>query len=427
MLSSIFPKQYPIDMMPIAGYPTVVEEFLPKVQLHLSKPQLENFAKYLTGLIVCDNKTVTAINNAFVGHKDQSALNNWLTDSPWNEQKLDKARKDLTKQELGARNMKHATLILDDTLNHKTGKHMEGANIHFDHAEGKHTLGHQIVTTHLAAGKLSIPVDFELYQRSQGQADFRNKNEIAKQLVAKAVEEGFCFDTVVFDVWYFNFETTSHVEGLGKDWVAGCKINRHILFNGKDISLEEYLKTVPQEQFQKVSVKTKEGQRIFWMYARNVTLRSHRQRVRVVFSYEDKIEGEPKVLACNRLNWDVKTILEEYLLRWNIDAFYRDAKQELGLEDYEVRKLTGTRRHWLMVFLADTLLQLGLKSSPLVEYVKGGFDTVGSTCRYAALEVLRSFVDLVMKLACRLKTADQILKYALSDMKGMKMLYQMES
>jgi hypothetical protein len=98
---------------------------------------------------------------------------------------------------------------------------------------------------------------------------------------------------------------------------------------------------------------------------------------------DEKLTGEPKVLATNRLNWDIKTILETYLLRWKIDAFYRDAKQELGLEDCEVRKLQGLKRHWLMVFLADTLLQLNAKADVFVKCVKSDLKTVGSTCRYA--------------------------------------------
>jgi hypothetical protein len=114
------------------------------------------------------------------------------------------------------------------------------------------------------------------------------------------------------------------------------------------------------------------------------------------------------VLATNRLEWDVKIILETYLLRWNVDAFYRDSKEVLGLEDYEVRKLSGMKRQWLMVFLADTFLQLSPRSKPLVEYVKNGLENVSSTCRYAALEVLRSFVSLVMRLAQKLKTADDL-------------------
>lgn len=415
-----------IGMLPIANYPCVVEEFLPKVRLNFNKPQLDNFARYLTGLIVCDKKNVTAINNAFVGRKDQSALNNWLTDSPWSDEKLDKARKELAKEELNAKNIKHAVLIVDDTLNHKTGEHMEGVNIHFDHAEGKHALGHQLVTTHLAAGKYSVPIDFELYERNEGQPNFKSKIEIAKQLIAKAVDAGFNFDCVVYDVWYFNFEVTSYTESIGKDWVAGCKINRLIQTGNGFVSLADYLKKVPEEEFKKVSVKTKEGERSFWTYAKNVTLKKHCQRIRVVFSYEDEMAGEPKVLATNRLEWDAKTILETYLLRWNIDAFYRDAKQVLGLEDYEVRKLPGTKRHWLMVFLADTLLQFNSKAEPLVEYVKSDLETVGSKCRYAATEVLRSFICLVMKLAQKLKTADEILKYTLLNQNDLKRLYQME-
>jgi SRSO17 transposase len=413
-------------MLPIASYPSIVEDFLPKMKQNFSKPQLDNFAKYLTGLMICDRKNVTAINNSFIGHKDQSALNNWLTDSPWSDEKLDKARKELAQEELNAKNIKNGKLILDDTLNHKTGEHMEGVDIHFDHAEGKTTLGHQIVTTHLVAVKYSIPIDFALYQRNDGQTDFKSKIELAKQLIANAVAQGFCFDCVVYDVWYFNFEVTSYIESLGKDWVSGCKINRIIQTESGYVSLSDYLQTVPKEEFKKVSVKTREGERIFWAFAKNVTLKKHHQRIRVVFSYEDKIEGEPKVLATNRLQWDAKTIVETYLLRWSIDAFYRDAKQMLGLEDYEVRKLAGTKRHWLMVFLADTLLQFNSKAEPLVEYVKGGFETVGSTCRYAATEVMRSFIGLVMRLAQKLKSADEILRYTLSNLKELKKLGQIE-
>jgi SRSO17 transposase len=264
-----------MDMLPIAVYPSVVDESLPKVKQRFSKPQLKQFARYLTGLIVCDNKTVSAINDSFVGHNDQSALNNWLTDSDWSDEKLDKARKQLIKEELNAKNVKNGALIIDDTLNHKTGKHMEGVNIHFDHAQGKTALGHQLVTSHLAAGKYSLPLDFELYQRNENQPDFKSKNELAQALIAKAVADGFCFDRVVMDVWYFNFENTSYIEGLGKDWVAGCKINRLIQTGNGYVSLSDYLQTLPKEEFKKVSVKTVEGERCFWTFAKNVTLKKH--------------------------------------------------------------------------------------------------------------------------------------------------------
>ncbi len=149
--------------------------------------------------------------------------------------------------------------------------------------------------------------------------------------------------------------------------------------------------------------------------------------MRLVASYEDPgLKGEPKLLATDRLDWDARTILETYLKRGKIDSFYRDAKQELGLEDCEVRKLRGVRRHWLMVFLAHALLQLSPAQGGPVAWIKTSLRTVGSRCRYAAVEILRSFIQLIMKLAEKLPTPDEILQLTLSDMKGLKTIYQME-
>jgi SRSO17 transposase len=413
-------------VLPIAGYPSIVEGFLPRVEGDLTKPQLKHLAQYLTGLLVTENKTVSGINDSFVGHNDQSALNHWLTDSDWNEEELDKARKELILEELRAKRIGHGLLVIDDTLSHKSGKHIEGVNIHYDHAEGKYALGHQLVTSHLVAGWLSIPIDFELYRRDEGQEDFRSKQELARALIGRAVGEGFSFECVLLDSWYFNAENASYIEGLGKDWVAGCKSNRLVLMPDGWVSISSYLQGVKKGEFQEVVIQTAEGEKRFWAYAKNVTMKG-RQRVRLLASYDDeKMEGEPKIIVTNVLSWDAKTILKTYLKRWRIDSFYREAKQDLGLEDYEVRKMRGVRRHWLMVFLAHTLLQLSPKSGRSIGSVEVSLKTVGSRCRHAALEVLRSFIELVVRLARKVRTADEILSYALSDLRELKTLYQME-
>jgi hypothetical protein len=353
-------------------------------------------------------------------------LNHWLTDAEWSEEKLDDARKSLIFEELGARRILHGVLVVDDSLNHKTGPHMEGVNIHYDHVEKRYTLGHKLVTSHLVAGRFSIPLDFELYVRDEGQEGFRSKQELARVLIGRAAEEGFPFDCVVMDSWYFNMENGEHIERLGKDWVAGCKSNRLILTPQGWTPISTWLETVPKEEFREVAIQTGEGERRFWVYAKNVTLKEH-WRVRLIASYENlEFKGEPKFIASNRLDWDAKTILKTYLKRGKIDSFYRDAKQELGLEDYEVRKLRGVKRHWLMVFLAHALLQLSSPKGGPVAWIKAGLKTVGSKCRYAMVEVLKSFIQLVMKLAEKIPTPDEILQLTLSDWKGLKTMYQME-
>lgn len=216
------------------------------------------------------------------------------------------------------------------------------------------------------------------------------------------------------------------VEELGRGWVAGCKSNRLILMPGGWTPVSAYIQTVPRSKFKEVTIRTEKGERRFWAYAKNVTMKEG-WRVRIVASYEKpELKGEPKFLASNRLDWDVKTIIETYLKRWKVDSSYRDAKQELGLEDYELRKLRGIRRHWLMVFLAHDLLQLSSRRGGPIRWMKAGLATVGSRCRYAAMEVLKSFIELVVEIVRKVGNPDEILKLTLSDLKGLKTLYQME-
>jgi len=54
--------------------------------------QRKHFREYVTGLIAGDKVTVTAINNLFLGHNDQSALNRFLTLSEWDEADLNRRR-----------------------------------------------------------------------------------------------------------------------------------------------------------------------------------------------------------------------------------------------------------------------------------------------------------------------------------------------
>ena len=85
--------------------------------------------------------------------------------------------------------------------------------------------------------------------------------------------EGFPFTCIVLDTWYFNVENTSYIESLGRDWVAGCKSNRLVLMPGGWTQISAYLETVSREEFKEVVVQTGDGERRFWAYAKNVTMK----------------------------------------------------------------------------------------------------------------------------------------------------------
>ncbi|MDG7036557.1 MAG: hypothetical protein JRM72_04110 [Nitrososphaerota archaeon] len=70
--------------------------------------------------------------------------------------------------------------------------------------------------------------------------------------------------------------------------------------------------------------------------------------------------------------------------RWGIEAFCRDSKEELGLDEYGIRKGRGIKRHLIMVLLAHVILVFGSRDSASVSEAGAVTDTMGSSAALCA-------------------------------------------
>ena len=112
-------------------------------------------------------KNVDAINGYFVDAGDQSALNRFLTSSPWSLQLFEAKRLAVVRENFHVPEGSVGFFILDDTINKKTGLHMEEAGYHYDSSEGRAVWGHELVTTHYVNGKVEYPVRLDLYVKRE--------------------------------------------------------------------------------------------------------------------------------------------------------------------------------------------------------------------------------------------------------------------
>ena len=437
-------------MIPIVEYPSVVTAALPAFDHVFTKPQKNNFCKYLTGLTLSSVHTISSMNSMFVGHSDPSAFNNFITDSTWSDEELEKARYNFALNGLNtseAAREGECILLLDDTLAHKTGDHMEFAGSFFDDTDGTITWAHDIVSSNLVKGRASIPLDFQIYLKKDqlnskylasvsriddakeeaahideilSEESYKRKNEIARELITKAFDRNIPFSCVVADSAFLCPETVDLIESLKRkiSWVFASKGDRLVQTPRGWISLSEWAKTIPDGKFKKVKTWYKKKKHLYWAYAHNVRMSSlGGRKVRVVISYNNpELKGDPKFICTNKLDWVEYKILKVYARRWKIDVFYRDSKQNLGLEDYEMRKIKGVRRHLQMVFIAHTLLEIGSgeggsSSSSKLDAIKvedsrrkktphhQKRDTIGSKRHMVYTEVLTSFINLVLQIA----------------------------
>jgi hypothetical protein len=80
-------------MLPLVEIPDIVQHYAPFFTSVFSPQAFHQFQRYLSGLIVSENKTVDGINRLFVlDTRNQSSLNRLLTESPFDIKALHQAR-----------------------------------------------------------------------------------------------------------------------------------------------------------------------------------------------------------------------------------------------------------------------------------------------------------------------------------------------
>jgi SRSO17 transposase len=436
-------------MIKIIKFPSIVKNHARVFKnIFKNKAQYKHFKEYITGLMLSENKTFMGIQSKYVNTSSVNSLDHFMIHAEWSENEINEKRIiDLQKRKDTA-SKPEGVISIDDTLNHKTGKHMDDAEYHFDHSTGKYILGHNIVSTQYKDRKNSYPLDYRQYYRKPTEKQltkqyqkldkqinlfqpkqylveklkllldfqrrlkrFKTKIELAIELIHCAEAMAIKAKVYVFDSWFLCKDIVKVIASYGKDWISILKSNRNLIIKNEKISVSEYIKTIPKMSYRQI--QTKWG-KCYWVFTKVVHVCSL-GKVRIVISYDNKkLAGDPTVLVTNRKEWEPVKIISTYKLRWSIDAFYRDAKQHLGLEAYQLRNGKGIKRHWYLVFLAYTFLMLNVKNSRLLRRIKANISTIGESSRTLADEVTMSLILWVYKNFKNNKQIDEVLQCLLN-------------
>ena len=393
----------------VADIPEEFEKALESFRPHFGAPAFEHFKRYVLGLMVSENLTVEGINRIFIQAGHPSSLNRFLTAGIWKQHDVNDARIDIlrTQGDLGGKGW----LAIDDTLTHKTGKKMEGVGIFWDHSEKRYVLAHNIVTAEFVNPQGdSHPLDFRLYLKEELCREkgipFRTKIELAQEMVDDALQRGLEIQGALFDNWFASKDFIKFLRVKGLHWVTRLKSGRNIKIRGRFVAISEFAGTLPRESFRKVQV----GDRIYQIFSKAVDLKGVGQ-VRVLISYDnEEFSGSPAYFATDQIRWEGTRILKTYSKRWNIETFFRDSKQNLGLEDYQLRDLRGIKRHWYLIFLAYSLQVSGLFG--MNRKPRRGSPTLGELITRTTRNVFSGLVEWITLQLNRGRSHDDICRIA---------------
>ncbi|MBU1204968.1 MAG: transposase [Nanoarchaeota archaeon] len=107
-------------------------------------------------------------------------------------------------------------------------------------------------------------------------------------------------------------------------------------------------------------------------------------------SYKAGDEETIKIYTTNILNTSDETLMSLLLKRWKIECLHRDTKQNLGLEDYQVRKFGAIQKVVCAVLVAYTQIILN-KMQAILQPLREGLETIGEGCRFLRLIALKGW------------------------------------
>ncbi len=447
-------------MLPLVELPEIVSHYAPWFEpVFPDEEALIQFQRYLSGLLVSENKTVDGINRLVVYEsRHQSSLNRLLTNTPYSESRLDAQRLALLASLPGTRLKPKGVLSVDDTLLSHYGQHFDEIAKLWDPVEKRYVWAHNLVNVHYSDDQTDYPVFYQLWRpadlaqleqglqaagiklradkfslkesaprkwkqyltgvwsRHQGQAAvaalYQSKLLLARQMLSRFVSDYPDLKLpVTFDNWYTQPAFCRFLDQtLQLPYVGTLAGDNQVILNRGQERLDSFAARLKQEHldaltnghkplFRKITISYKGARETSYSYCR--TLRVHNfGKQRLVINYRQAdLSDTPVFYNSNRLYWHATGITRIRRHRWPVEVYHQEGKAE-GLDQYQVRDFQAISKHIGLVAVTYSLLRAAPHDQALLpklqRYLKYDLDgTVPFWRRTAQAQSLWSLAALI--------------------------------
>ncbi len=296
-----------------------------------------------------------------VSEKHRTTLAHFLNHGCWEDDVLEQILKERVVQtiyEEAERTGKPVICIVDDTIASKTkpssqAMHpIEAAYFHQSHLKKKQDYGHQAVGVMLACNGIVLNYAIVIYDKSRSKIQIAC--DIANELPISPTPSYF-----LCDCWYSCVKVMDAFLAKGFYTIGALKTNRVIFPAGIKQQISQFAQFI-RKMDSNVNLVTV-GKRQYYVFRYEGKLNDLEDAVVLISFPKNAFESSHALRSfiCTDCSLSTQEILNLYLDRWPIEVFFRQAKQKLALDKYQIRTSTGIRRYWLLMSLAYYVCCLG--------------------------------------------------------------------
>ena len=442
-------------MIPLFDIPEIVQHYAGHFKEVFSEKAFLQFQRYVSGLIVSQNKTVEGINRLFVlDTRNQSSLNRLLTESPFSVEALNQARLEMLARLPGTQFKPRGVLSIDDTLLKHYGEHFDQIALLYDPTEQRYVWAHNLVNLHYSDDQTDYPVAFRLWQpadlarieaglraagvpigqgklalkqedpkkwrqylvglwrRKQNRPEvkclYQSKLTLAEEMLRRfvAAYPGLSLP-VVFDNWYTQSAFCRFIDKtLHRPYVGTLAADDQVDLAAGPVPLKAFAEALKAEHqdrdkavFGKITIRYKGKRETYYSYCASHRIKRFGKQRLVINHRREDLSDSPSFYISNRLNWQAAGITRIRRHRWPVEVYHEEGKAD-GLDQYQLRDFQAIIRHIALVAVVYSLLRAAQHDKRLLQRLQGQVETkldgtAGTWRRSTQAQALWSFAVMV--------------------------------
>jgi IS4 transposase len=305
--------------------------------------------------------------------------------------------------------------IVDDTVEGKTGKYVEGSRDGLWSNKEKRTIrGINVVSLNYSDGYSNFMIDFAIamgnYARVKleeftNELDVRSiaykrrleimdgKSKIAIDMVKRAVNSGIQADYLLVDSWYSKPMFLQEMNDLGLRVISRIANNNKIWnFAGKEKTLNAIYEKSKQLKDAKAG---KYGKKIQFTYFSCTVEHKNAGKLKIVFI---KTADNLIPIVSTDLTLNDEEIIEIYKRRWDIEQGYKELREYFGFGNEENRIYEALIARMTLSFFAYNIVSYINRMSHEPKTIGGLFKDL--ECELYTLSIaMQAFIEIMDKIA----------------------------
>jgi len=381
---------------PIVCQDERLHQYLQSFQTLFSHPQYKHFVTVLMGLLLGEaGHTISHIHRAVSGKGSIASLSRFLSTSPWDHQYVNqyhfarfcrvmqpKIEEDRQRKYAEIRKQKRHSrrpippvtgyLIGDDsTMLKPKGRKMEGIGRHHSTTHDTQVNGHSLVQCLYTVLGRSCPLEPLLYRQKKTaekeKIPFLSKIDLMIQKMKNFVPPSGTVTHVLLDTWYNckriwkaardrNFKITTGVKR--NRWMrVSCEVTAEHPKGWKWQRLDDYAGSLPKDAYQQCSNPRNPKEKV-WVHVVHTRVRKlYRCQIIIIRKNINDPLSAARFWVTSDLEADAQTCLNVISIRWDIEVFFEDMKELLGIDQYQLMTTTALLRYWTLCWIAFSFLE----------------------------------------------------------------------